>query len=100
MALRKFIKKVKIRLCEFWHTPEELAYQVATTLSIKSKLVIDNRGQAILYNNIGNDIQETENDIKCELSVNINIMDNVIFMKISFIFILRMMYPMKELLCF
>lgn len=34
-ALQKFVKKVKKLPCEFWKTPEELAYQVATTLSIK-----------------------------------------------------------------
>lgn len=34
-ALKKFIKKVKKLPCEFWSTPDELAYQVASTLSIK-----------------------------------------------------------------
>ena len=34
-ALKKFLKKVKQLPCQFWKTPEELAFQVATTLSIK-----------------------------------------------------------------
>jgi hypothetical protein len=34
-ALQKFIKKVKKLPCEFWNTPDELAYQVSSTLSIK-----------------------------------------------------------------
>lgn len=34
-ALRKFVKKVKKLPCEFWTTPDELAYQVTSTLSIK-----------------------------------------------------------------
>lgn len=128
-ALRKFIKKVKTKPCEFWHTPEELAYQVATTLSIKfrennrngwipyslygimscdkidniyvgeydviyysellnrqkkvikSKLVIDNRGQAVLYNNIGDDIQEVTNNINCEYKYHgqCDIYENIIY---------------------
>lgn len=34
-ALKKFVKKVKQFPCLFWKTSEELAFQVATTLSIK-----------------------------------------------------------------
>ena len=36
-ALKKFIQKVKKLPCEFWSTPEELAHQVSTTLSLKIK---------------------------------------------------------------
>ena len=36
-ALKKFVKKVKKLPCEFWNTSDELAYQVASTLSIKFK---------------------------------------------------------------
>ena len=36
-ALKKFIKKVKKLPCEFWNTPDELAYQVTSTLSMKFK---------------------------------------------------------------
>lgn len=34
-ALKKFINKVKKLPCEFWETADQLAYQVASTLSIK-----------------------------------------------------------------
>lgn len=34
-ALKKFVDKVKKLPCEFWNTSDELAYQVASTLSIK-----------------------------------------------------------------
>lgn len=34
-ALKRFVKKVKKLPCEFWNTPDELAYQVSSTLSIK-----------------------------------------------------------------
>lgn len=36
-ALKRFVKKVKKLPCEFWNTPDELAYQVSSTLSIKFK---------------------------------------------------------------
>lgn len=36
---------------------------------IKSKLVIDNRGQAVLYNNIGDDIQEVTSNEKDEVLI-------------------------------
>lgn len=107
-ALKKFIKKIKELPCEFWNTPDELAFQVATTLSvkfrennrsgwmpynsyrmislrniesqlvgrydvlyyaglkghkgkiIKSKLIIENNGQVIFYNNIKKSIEDAE----------------------------------------
>lgn len=36
-ALKRFVKKVKKLPCEFWNTPDELAYQVSSTLNIKFK---------------------------------------------------------------
>lgn len=58
-ALRKFIKKVKLLPCEFWSTPDELAYQVASTLSIKFRE--NNRNGWMPYNPYGiNNINVTE----------------------------------------
>ena len=34
-AYKKFVKKVMELPCEFWHTSDELAYQVTSTLSMK-----------------------------------------------------------------
>lgn len=59
-ALKKFIKKVKKLPCEFWGTPEELAYQVASTLSIKFRE--NNRNGWMPYNPYGiNNINKVEN---------------------------------------
>lgn len=48
MVLKKFIKKVKKLPCEFWNNADELAYQVATTLSIK--FLENNRNGWMPYN--------------------------------------------------
>lgn len=59
-ALKKFIKKVKKLPCEFWNTPDELAYQVASTLSIK--FCENNRNGWMPYNPYGiNEINGIEN---------------------------------------
>lgn len=50
-ALKKFIKKVKKLPCEFWNTPDQLAYQVASTLSLKFQE--NNRNGWIPYNSYG-----------------------------------------------
>ncbi len=50
-ALKKFLKRVMSKPCEFWHTPNELAYQVVTTLSMKFRE--DNRNGWIQYNPYG-----------------------------------------------
>lgn len=47
-ALKRFIKKVKKLPCEFWNTPEELALQVATTLTVK--FLENNRNGWMPYN--------------------------------------------------
>lgn len=64
-AYKKFVKKVKQLPCEFWHTPEELAYQVATTLSIKFK-ENNRRGwiphSDIDYNNTNLEYKEIEGE--------------------------------------
>lgn len=51
MALKKFIKKVKKLPCEFWNNADELAYQVSSTLSIKS--LENNRNGWMPYNPYG-----------------------------------------------
>lgn len=50
-ALKKFIKKVKKHQCEFWNTSDELAYQVASTLSLKFQE--NNRNGWMPYNPYG-----------------------------------------------
>lgn len=50
-ALKKFIKKVKKLPCEFWHTPDQLAYQVVSALSLKFQE--NNRNGWIPYNPYG-----------------------------------------------
>lgn len=50
-ALMKFIKKVKKLPCEFWHTSDELAYQVSSTLSIK--FLENNRNGWMPFNPVG-----------------------------------------------
>lgn len=50
-ALKKFIRKVKKLPCEFWSTPDQLAYQVASTLSLKFQK--NNRNGWIPYNPYG-----------------------------------------------
>ena len=50
-AYKKFVKKVKELPCEFWHTPEELAYQVSSALSVKFRE--NNRNGWMPYNPYG-----------------------------------------------
>ena len=47
-ALSKFIKKVKKLPCEFWHTADQLAYQVTSALSVK--FLENNRNGWVPYN--------------------------------------------------
>lgn len=56
-ALKKFINKVKKLPCEFWNNPDELAYQVASTLSIKFRE--NNRNGWMPYNPYGINYSET-----------------------------------------
>ena len=50
-ALKKFTKKVKKLPSEFWETPDQLAYQVASTLSLKFEE--NNRNGWVPYNPYG-----------------------------------------------
>lgn len=50
-ALKKFIKRVKMLPCGFWNSPDELAYKVSLTLSIKFRE--NNRNGWIPYNAYG-----------------------------------------------
>ena len=59
-ALKKFIKKVKKLPCEFWSTPDELAYQVASTLSIKFRE--NNRNGWMPFNPYGINYSEVIDD--------------------------------------
>lgn len=59
-ALQKFIKRAKKLPCEFWSTPDELAYQVASTLSIKFRE--NNRKGWVPYNPYGISFSEEVSD--------------------------------------
>ncbi len=59
-ALKKFVKKVKKLPCEFWDTPDELAYQVASTLSIKFRE--NNRNGWMPFNQYGVSYSENIDD--------------------------------------
>ena len=58
-ALKNFVKKVKKLPCEFWHTSDELAFQVASTLSIKFRE--ENRNGWVPYNPYGINTLEENN---------------------------------------
>lgn len=81
-ALKKFIKKVKKLPCEFWNTPEELAYQVSKTLSMKFRE--DNRSGWIKneINNLYNIMQNNFYDLNDEQI-------NDIYRKVFFIKLLK-----------